>query len=178
MKSRALAVLVVLIAAPNAGASILSASSQAVHEPSAQSASLRDATTIQHDLNASLRDAAADVPTGALVAATRPRGSGGGLVISAGSSYGRGAANSTYRPFDRSSASAGLFESQDESIGRIHWDPADTKSSGKGMGGFGHRDRGNPVATPEPSTWVLLLSGLLLLGTYAGLRRRAVFEPS
>lgn len=175
MKPRSLAVIVALIAAPDAGASILSASSQAVREPAASAPALRDATTLQHDLNASLSNAAADVPAGALVAPSHRVGSGGGLVIGTASSYDGGSSRSTYRPFSGSAATDGLFDNQDESIGRGHWDPTDYRLAGKDvtLGGFGRRDRGNPHATPEPSTWVLLASALLLMGTYAGLRRRA-----
>ena len=59
MKSPLLAVIAVTLSfASQAEASILSATSQAVREPSRETAGQWTATTLQDDLNATLRDAA------------------------------------------------------------------------------------------------------------------------
>jgi hypothetical protein len=179
MKPSILAIVTLLFAS-NAGATILSASSQAVREPASGTAGMRDATTVQHDLNASLRDAATSVPTGSLVALPRASAGSGGLIITGTSSLTGGTTGSTYQPFNSSSAYDNLFDSYDESIGQIYWDPAarrggdGTTAGGIGIGG--RRDRDNPVATPEPATWLLIISGLLLVGTYARLRNRFATE--
>jgi hypothetical protein len=176
MKLRFLA-LITLLFASNAGASVLSASSQAVREPSSASPAMRDATTAQHDLNVSLRDAATDVHTGSLATLSRPSAGSGGLIISGTSSLTGRTSSSTFQPFSNSSAYDGLFDPNDGSVGRMYWDPAAGKhgsgTSGGGVGGgFGRRDRGNPIATPEPSTWLLIAVGLLLVGTYNRFRNR------
>jgi hypothetical protein len=176
MKSRILSVAIVgLIAASGAHASILSASSQAVPEPSMKSAGYWNAATLQQGLNASLREATdATAPGGSLVS-IRPSIAGGGLLVNGGTS------GAVFAPFGESAAQDGLFEMGNESgsLTTGSWSP-----SGIGHGGIeangGHwgggdwrRDRGgNPYATPEPATWMLLGSGLLFLGAYARLRRR------
>jgi hypothetical protein len=65
-----------------------------------------------------------------------------------------------------------------------HWDNdrrgggRDGRHGGGGQGGRHgggnrrDRDRNRPYATPEPSTWATLGAGILMLGVYAGLRRR------
>jgi hypothetical protein len=174
MKLRFLA-LVTLLFASNAGASILSASSQAVREPSTGTAGLRDATTIQHDLNTSLRDAATSVPNVPLAPSPRASAGSGGLIIGETDPVVGSTTTSVYQPFNDTAAQDGLFNSHEE-VGSIHWDPAGTRGGQTGGelggGGIGRRDRGNPHATPEPATWLLIVSGLLLVGSYARLRNR------
>jgi hypothetical protein len=192
MKPRTLAVVVAsLLVGSQSDASILSASSQAVREPSVETAGQWTATTLQNDLNASLRDASDASAAAGPLASTRAPVTGG-LVVNGGG------AGATYTPFSGSAAFDGLFEMGDHtsSVTKGSWDPegpviaSSGGHGGRGRGrdndrgrGRGHdrdrgrhrdreRDRHNPYATPEPSTWLLLGSGLLAIGAYTGLRRR------
>lgn len=182
MTSRILAVAIgSLVLASSAHASILSASSQAVPEPSMKSAGYWNAVTLQQDLNATLRDAADATAPGGSLASSRPSIAAGGLLVNGGTT------GATFAPFSESAAQDGLFEMGNESstLTGGSWSPSGTGRSGFDTSGrhggdrwgggrdWRHgRDRDNPYATPEPATWMLLGSGLLLLGTYAGLRRR------
>ena len=184
MKSRIFAAAVIVLAiGSEAKASILSASSEAVREPSTKVVESWNATTLQNDLNASLLDAAeASSPAGPLASKRAPV-SGGGFMVTDGVST-----HATYAPFSGSAALDGLFDVQRESGGIVGgtWDPRGpviATNGGRGGRGGRHnrdrdrdrdrwRDRHNPYATPEPSTSVLFAAGLLLLGAYVGLRRR------
>jgi hypothetical protein len=162
-----------LLAALPASASILSASSQAVSTRSSNADYLR-VTVIQDQLNATMRDmndesvaagstssAAPSVGEGAFVLEKEGEGDGGprgypeigGLVISPG---------------------------DDREAGRI----AVPVTRGSGPSTHARRfdnERGgnrqnDPHAAPEPSTWMLLGTGLAMLGGYTMLRRRLAME--
>jgi PEP-CTERM motif len=165
----ATAAVLSILAISNAHASILSASSQAVREPSTETAGHWNAATLQQNLNASLRDAAdATAPSGSL-SLNRPSIVGGGLLVNTGES------GAMFTPFTETGSSSDLFEMRAEPIGiSTGWSSNGPSSPVVVTGGYetyGRRDR-NPYATPEPSTWMLLATGLLVLGAYAGLRRR------
>lgn len=183
MSSRVLAVVALsLLGAASAHASILSASSQAVREPSMSTAGYWTAVTLQQGLNETLRSAAEATAPSAL-GSNRPSLAMGGLLVN---ESGSGAA---YTPFSESDASNSLFEMPNGSSDAFtsgSWSTEtsrgglQTEGRGRGRGrddwGPGRRDwprdRDNPYATPEPSTWMLLGSGLLMLVAYAGWRRR------
>jgi hypothetical protein len=148
----------------NAHASILSASSQAEFVSPRRNCRALERGDAAAGLNASLRDAAdATAPSGSL-SPNHPSIVGGGLLVNPGES------GAMFTPFTETGASSDLFEMRAEPIGiSTGW-----SSNGTGSGGYetyGRRDR-NPYAAPEPSTWMLLGAGLLMLGAYAGLRRR------
>jgi hypothetical protein len=65
-------------------------------------------------------------------------------------------------------AIGGLFELPDDLLNRGNLAGGGDPWLGRGR----DRDRGSPYATPEPSTWVLFASGLLLLAGWAATRRR------
>jgi hypothetical protein len=184
MKFRTAALaLTSLLAASHAGASILSASSQAVREPSAASANW-NASTLQHDLNATLELAAkAAAPVGPV--ASSPAPASGGLLVNSGSS------GPSFSPFIESPALDDLFAMPNDQhtigIARDSWTIGKPDVAGNPGGGIGNRkdpdkekdrdrQRDNPYATPEPSTWMLLGSGLLMLAGYAVVRRRTALQ--
>jgi hypothetical protein len=136
---------------------------------------------VQQDLNVSMGDASAAAASAGPLAARTPV-STGGLIVG-------GTSHVTYTPFSESPALEGLFEMNDgtNAISRDSWNPGGSLITGGlrdggrpghdldqdlGRGRWQDRDRQNPYATPEPSTWILIGSGLLLIGAYAGLRRR------
>lgn len=166
-----------LIFASPTSASVISASSQTARSKTADRVDHLSVTTIQNDLNASMHAASvAAVPT-ALAAQSAPATSGGFLLATdPGSASGfqdRGD-NSTEWLLAGGAVGTLLVLAMalgDEDSGgapvgdasRVTWDP------GRGGGGGG----GGVHATPEPSTWLLLGAGLVMVGALEAIRRNA-----
>lgn len=200
MKARTwLATVVALAFASQASASVISASSQTARSKSADRVDYLDVTTVQNELNASMR-AATDVsaPT-ALGAKSVPSTTSGGFLLTAEPTassrfkgVGGNVTESLFNPESEKSADAisrdynggpGAVIANGSSGGR--WGGG---NRGKGPGdrdrdrrwGGGDRRRGGGGgggggvhATPEPSTWLLLGAGLTLVGVVEVIRRRS-----
>lgn len=168
------AVVLALLAAAPASASILSATSQTVGTRSSNADYLR-VTVVQDELNATMRDMNdASVATGT-IDAQAPSVSEGAYVLQKEGTGGD--------PRDNPKL-GGLVVSPDDARegGRLSVTSTGSSVHGTRHGGFDNtrgtnRDRRNdPHATPEPSTWVLLGTGLAMLGGYTMLRRRMAIE--
>lgn len=164
------AVAVVLVSASQASASVISASSQTARSKPADRVDYLTVTTIQSDLNASLREAAdATAPT-ALGSRPAPSNSGGFLLTTEpGSSAG-------YRDIGGTTMESLFDPDSEKSVSQISRDFANGPLLGApGSNNRGGRGRGKKEgvhATPEPSTWLLLGAGLTMIGVYEVIRRR------
>jgi len=162
------AVTLALLAASPAMASILSATGQTLKSKPSNAEYLR-VTAVQEQLNTTMRDingetvATGSIESQAPVVGERPYviqidGSGGSMPGNIG--------ELVLTPGDMRDA------------GRIS---IDNGSNGRErLGRRGRHDdrnrRNDPYAAPEPSTWMLLGTGLAMLGIYAALRRRTATQ--
>ena len=167
-----------LIFASQASASVISASSQTARSKTADRVDHLSVTTIQNDLNASMRAASvAAVPT-AFEAQSAPATSGGFLLATdPGSASGFRDREDNSTEWLLAGGAVGTllilamaFDGDEDRAGvplgdasRITGDP------GRGGGG----GRGGVHATPEPSTWLLLGAGLAMVGALEAIRRSA-----
>jgi hypothetical protein len=154
-----------LLAAVPAAASILSATGQPMKSPNTDYLRV---TTVQDELNATMRDMNdASVATGA-IGAQAPAISDGAFVLQKeGDGGGTGMFSkpgSLYVPGDSYEGGRISINTRDGSTHTRHTD--------------NNRGGGNddPHAAPEPSTWMLLATGLAMVGGYAALRRKSVIE--
>jgi hypothetical protein len=170
--------LALLVAGP-ASASIISASSQALKSRGAERADYLDVTTAQNELNSSLHGMTDAVVPADLSAGSLQSNATGGFVIQSPSTSGGLDANSVGRfspqGGQRFGGNSGGYSFNSRGA---RWAPGPGdkgKKGGNNVGGDHRRRRGSnsgPQAAPEPSTWMLLATGLLMLGGYAILRRR------
>jgi hypothetical protein len=179
-----------LIAASQVSASIISASSEYRRaEQSARVAEV-DAVSVQNDINAELRGVGDEGAVGTLSGVRAPRTTTGGFMITSGGRSAAAYVGSGHDPMDGvlgsngGNASPGLGGGSvaDLSPGRggRHGRDRDDKKSfkdkgkkgDKGRGRHGGGDRNGVQVAPEPSTWLLLATGLGLMGAYGVMRRR------
>ncbi len=157
-----------LLAAVPASASILSATSQTVGTRSSNAEYLR-VGAVQDELNTTMREINDGAAATGGVTAAAPAVSEGAYVLQKDGTGGRPGINpkldNLFSPDD--SREGGRLSVTATHGPRGHFD------NNRG----GNRDhRNDPHAAPEPSTWLLLGTGLAMLGGYAMIRRRAAIE--
>jgi hypothetical protein len=160
-----------LLAAIPASASILSATGQAVGTRPSNADYLR-VNVVQDELNTTMRNMNDESLANGSISAQAPSVSEGAYVLQKEGTGGDARINPKL---------GGLVISagDDHEAGRV---PISITGSGSDHGIRTHpydsnRDhRNDPHAAPEPSTWMLLGTGLAMLGGYATLRRRLAVE--
>jgi len=168
------AVMLPLLAAIPASASILSATGQSVGTRSPNADYLR-VTTVQNELNTTMREMNDEsVATGG-IDAEAPAVEGGAYVLQKDGTGGNPGINPKLENlFSPGDAHEGGRMSVNTNGGSVHTRPS--RFDGNNNGG-GNRDRRNdPHAAPEPSTWMLLGTGLAMMGGYVVIRRRTVMD--
>jgi hypothetical protein len=168
-----------VIAASPASATVLSASNQAVGTKSSKADYLK-VTTVQSELNATMAEVNDAAVANGSVSAPAPATGGPGFVLQK-DGQGGGEPREPGDPWQvitpddgRVSGRLAVPVSSRGTRAGTYNDQRDGRRGGGGGGGGGRR--GGAHANPEPSTWMLLGAGLALMGGYAVLRRRAVFE--
>jgi len=172
------AVTVIAIGASPVSATVLSASNQAVGTKSSKADYLK-VTTVQSELNATLKDVNDATVTNGSIEAAAPANDGPGLILqkdgTGGGTHPRGDPWSIVVPND--GRVPGQMPGVRSTRGGHQPDAfSDQRGGRRGGGGGGGRHGGGAHGTPEPSTWMLLGAGLALMGGYATLRRRQVIE--
>ena len=157
------AVMLPLLLAVPASASILSATGQPMGKSS--NADYLRVTTVQDELNTTMREMnSASVANGALSAQAPAIGEGAYVLQKEGDG---GKPMSFGKPGD-------LFVPGDShESGRIAIGSMDGSTHTRHQDSNRENHRDDPHAAPEPSTWMLLATGLAMLGGYTVLRRRA-----
>lgn len=174
MKSRhaLAAVMIPLLAAVPASASILSATGQSLGTRSPNADYLR-VTTVQSELNTTMREMNdASAARGGIIADAPVVDGPARLVEKDGTGGNPGVNPKLEDIFTPGDAYEGGRMSANTRGGSVHTRPSkfnDTRG--------GNRDRHtDPHAAPEPSTWMLLGTGLAMIGGYVMIRRRATME--
>lgn len=176
------AVIIAAVAASPAGATVLSASNQAVGTKSSKADYLR-VTEVQKDLNSTMEQVnGAAVANGPLSASAPATGQAGYILQKEGDG---GKSYPDYEPFVDPAMDDGLqggtlsMPGRGQTPGTYSSDTRRIIQNDRhngGSGGGSHRKGGNPHAAPEPSTWMLLGLGLAMFGGYATLRRRTALQ--
>jgi hypothetical protein len=155
-----------LLAAVPASASILSATGQTMGSRSPNADYLR-VSTVQDELNTTMREMNDEAAANGAISAQAPASGGGAYVLQKEGDGGTPMSFSKpelFVPGDSHESGRIAIGSKDGSTHTRHLDNNhDT-----------HRD--DPHAAPEPSTWMLLATGLVMVGGYTMLRRRATLE--
>jgi hypothetical protein len=156
-----------LLAALPASASIFSATSQAVGTKSSNADYLR-VTTVQDELNATMRDMNDESVAHGAISAQAPAMGEGAYVLQKEGTGGD-------KPQGFSKMGDALVPGDAHETGRVAVSStggsSHTRHFDNNRGTHGDRG-GDPHAAPEPSTWMLLATGLAMLGGYTMLRRR------
>jgi uncharacterized membrane protein YgcG len=184
---------IVLFASP-ASSSIISASSQTARAKPAERVDYLSVTSLQNDLNASLRSAAENAaPSAGATSPSAPSSVSGGLMINAGAtsssaqyqSYGSNAMEYLFDPnsekeiyaMPKDATGDGLVlasNSNNGNNGKNGNHGNNGRRGGHRQGGKNNGGGGGGVhAAPEPSTWLLLGVGMLMIGAWGMSRRRA-----
>ncbi|HEX6791713.1 MAG TPA: PEP-CTERM sorting domain-containing protein [Candidatus Krumholzibacteria bacterium] len=176
------AVIIAAVAASPAGATVLSASNQAVGTKSSKADYLR-VTEVQKGLNSTMEEINdAAVANGPLSASAPATGQAGYILQKEGEG---GKSYDSSDPFVTDPMDDGLQNGRlsAPAVGRgqtpgTFTDTRKIVQNGRhgGGGGGGNRRGGDPHAAPEPSTWMLLGLGLAMFGGYATLRRRTALQ--
>jgi hypothetical protein len=171
------AVLVSSIAASPAAATVLSASSQAVGTKSSKASYLR-VTEVQKELNATMAEVNDAAVASGPLSAPAPASGEAGFILQ---KEGEGGKNYSDDPFVAQANDDGLDHGKVTvpltprgRITNIDTDSRHHNGNRRGGGGGGGQGKhgGGAHASPEPSTWMLLGSGLALFGIHMTLRRR------
>ncbi len=194
MKARILfsTMAALLIVASQASASVISASSQTARSKPADKIDYLSVTSIQHDLNASMRELADASAPAALGSRSLPSTTSGGFLLTnepaPNSSWFSGGGNGTNylfnggHPGDVDAMSLDAADPGSVIASGTHgpgWNNGRGNRRGGNHGGpgGGHRHGGGPGGgvqpAPEPSTWLLLGAGLTMVGVVEFIRRRA-----
>jgi hypothetical protein len=157
--------LTLLVAVP-ASASILSATGQTMGTRSPSADYLR-VTTVQDELNTTMREMNDGAAAHGAISAQAPTSGGGAYVLQKEGDGG------TPMSFSKPE----LFVPGDShESGRIAIGSNDGSAHTRHLDNNHDTHRNDPHAAPEPSTWMLLATGLVMLGGYTVLRRRAAID--
>ncbi len=160
------ALALTVVASTQSSASILSASNSSAHARMESTDYLR-VDAVQDQLNASLADKT-DAASGSFAGSAPTLGANGGFLVTTGA--GATFSNSSFSSRSRGgNGGGGIMEWNDTRPGGR---PGSSRGGNTRDLGRDRDRRGGTQATPEPSTWMLLGTGLMMIGLYAGMRRR------
>ncbi len=153
------AVVLTMLGASQASASIISASGQTQSIRPATQVSNLNTTSVQNDLNTTLRSVADETTPSTFTMASAPSNATGGVVLTS-----------------TGTANFGVVAGPTSPLFNPHHGSVNTSFHGPVTYGSHHHRRGGggTKAAPEPSTWMLLATGLAMLGGGAILRRRVL----